>query len=102
MLNGSQPLMLGGYSGDLAKGHYLTLHYSCRIQRPHGKMMLSDCENAGGSSGSAVYSLDNPYVVVGLHNSGGWKFSNGDKYSSGEVRVENFIDALDEVKRSLD
>lgn len=101
VVNGSQPLMLGGYSGDLAKGFYLTMHYSCRVQRPIENMLLSDCETAGGSSGSALYSLDNPYVVVGLHNSGKWRFANGDTFSSGEVRVENFIDALDDVIRSV-
>lgn len=100
VLSGAQPLMLGGYSADLAKGFYMTLHYSCRVQASWESMMLSDCEMAGGSSGSAIYALNDPYLVVGLHNSGDWR-RNGKNYSSGEVRVEYFWPALNKIASEM-
>ena len=99
VLAGAQPLMLGGYSADLAKGFYLTLHYSCRAQSPRSEMFWSDCEMSGGSSGSAIYALNDPYTVVAHHNSS-WKRS-GKPELSGEVRVENFWPTLSKIAMEM-
>jgi len=60
----SYPLMLAGYSGDLAHGAYLTLHYNCQGRAYPNSMIRTNCETFSGSSGSAVLTRDKPYRFV--------------------------------------
>jgi len=70
VLAGEEKVMLGGYSFDLSKGFYLTLHYGCNFKTGQNKkagIYFTNCENAKGSSGAAVMTTIPPYKVVAIH-----------------------------------
>lgn len=69
ILAGNEPVMLAGYSSDLKRGYYLTLHYGCKFKKKqnHAGVFVTNCENAKGSSGSAVMTTTPPYKIVAIH-----------------------------------
>jgi len=90
-VNSEQKLMLAGYSGDLSKGFYLTLHHGCeKKQLTASEFFLTTCETAKGSSGSSVMSASPPYAIVGVHR--GILLEPKDEFSSYEVSSKDFFD----------
>lgn len=61
-------LILGGYSGDLAEGKYLTVHWGCSIEQAssYGGIINDNCSHYKGSSGSP-YFLKGFDKVIGVH-----------------------------------
>ncbi len=61
-------LILGGYSGDLAEGNYLTVHWGCSIEQADAQngVINDNCSHYKGSSGSP-YFLKGMNKVVGVH-----------------------------------
>lgn len=96
--SGNEKIMLAGYSSDLNQGAYLTLHYGCRIkpgQNLQAGMYLTNCEDASGSSGSALMSTAPPYDIVGIHTAK--VIQPKDEFSSVEIFSDQFIATLNNI-----
>lgn len=99
VLRGEKALMLAGYSGDLNRGNFPTLHYNCKVGgRQFRGIFSSSCETAKGSSGSPVYTKDRPYRIVGL-NAASW-VEKTDEFVAVAVRNESFYEPLRAVVRA--
>ena len=98
IVSGAQNVMLAGYSSDLNKGFYLTLHYGCKF-KPNNKSndgtYLTNCENEKGSSGGAVMTTTKPYSIVGIHTAK--LISPRDEYSSVETFGPGFVATLNRL-----
>jgi hypothetical protein len=95
---GVDPVMLAGYSSDLNKGFYLTLHYGCKF-KPNTKSdrvpYLTNCETAKGSSGAAVMTKNPPHAIVAIHTA--QLVNPTDEYLSVETFSSEFISNLDRI-----
>jgi V8-like Glu-specific endopeptidase len=70
VLGGTETIMLAGYSSDLNKGFYPTLHHGCTFkvgQKELAGVFLSNCDNAKGASGAAVMTTKSPYNIIAIH-----------------------------------
>lgn len=97
ILSGNQPVMLAGYSSDLKHGYYLTLHYGCRFKskQSHPGVFVTNCENAKGSSGSAVMTTSPPYKIIAIHTA---LIANPrDEFYSIETFTDEFTKTLNRV-----
>lgn len=95
----STGLMLGGYSADLVKGQYMTLHWGCKATRIEAEIH-SNCESAGGSSGSPVMLAKPPFTLVGI-NAGDRIYrsptTGEEKRTDVHVNIRQFVRPLREV-----
>lgn len=98
VMNGTEKIMLAGYSSDLSKGFYLTLHYGCNVrpgQRTNAGTFLTNCENAKGSSGAAVMTTKPPHKIVAIHTA--QLVAPKDDYYSVETFTTDFLKTLEKV-----
>ena len=98
ILSGEEKVMLGGYSADLSKGFYLTLHHGCSFkvgQIPRAGIFFTNCENAKGSSGGAVMTIIPPYKVIAIHTA--HLIDPKDDYFSVETFTPDFVKTLANV-----
>lgn len=98
VLKGEEKVMLGGYSSDLSKGFYLTLHHGCGFkagQIPMAGVFFTNCENAKGSSGAAVMTTTPPYKVIAIHTA--HLLVPKDEYYSVETFTPDFVKTLAKV-----
>lgn len=89
-------VMVGGYSGDVSRGTYITLDVGCPVLGI-GNHVSYQCSRFGGSSGSPVFSVTDQRLVVGLHNRGSRNASVDtamERTRAGWVRVERFAPKL--------
>jgi V8-like Glu-specific endopeptidase len=112
ILNGEARLFQAGYSGDLNRGAFLTLHYGCKSGSYSRSEYRTNCDAWKGSSGSAIVRIDEPGMVVGLHSNRDRSSSEiaagttdpsrfDTSFDSGEVRVEMFAQKLKELKEKF-
>jgi hypothetical protein len=95
VLKGEEKVMLGGYSSDLSKGFYLTLHHGCSFkagQISRAGVFLTNCENAKGSSGAAIMTIAPPYKVIAIHTA--HLLDPKDEYYSVETFTPDFVKTL--------
>ena len=100
IFSGRQKIMLPGYSSDLRKGYYLTLHHGCEFKAGQGRsngIFLTNCEHDKGSSGASIFTTTPPYRIVAIHTAG--IISNNDEYSSVETFGQGFIGALEDIEK---
>lgn len=100
VMNGSQKIMLAGYSSDMSKGFYLTLHFGCNFkvgQKADAGLYYSNCENAKGSSGAAVLTTTAPYKIIGIHTA--QIVDPKDEFYSVETFTQAFVQTLEDVLR---
>jgi hypothetical protein len=99
---GTQKIMLAGYSSDLKKGFYLTLHHGCHLkpsQKQSAKVIYTDCETETGSSGGPVFLTSYPYNILAIHTAR--VINSRDEFASIETLGPEFIARLQAVSRDF-
>jgi V8-like Glu-specific endopeptidase len=92
---GAAKLMMAGYSADLSRGAFLTLHHGCEgaPSSPEG-LLHNNCDSHKGSSGSPIYSAAGGFRIVALNAA---FYEDGRPYRHIAVDTRQFHGALREL-----
>ena len=102
IMSGHDKVMLAGYSSDLKKGFYLTLHHGCKFkpqQKADTGVYVTNCETARGSSGASVMTIKPPYNIIAIHTAR--RATSTDDFHSVETVSPDFIRTLEEVSKKF-